>query len=49
MKVKFRRRKYNDGTVIIYTKEQGAILTTTEEHSEMILKALNQQVNQLNK
>lgn len=38
---KYKRRKYKDGTVVIYTSASGQICITTEVYSALILDALN--------
>lgn len=37
----YKRRKYDDGSVVVYTSAKGQICTTTEEYSKLIVDALN--------
>ena len=40
---KFRKRKYKDGTIVIYTKESGAICQCdAEANAQLVLTALNE-------
>lgn len=38
---KYKRRKYSDGSVVVYTSESGQICITTEQYSQLIIDALN--------